>query len=387
MITGAYSPARCGVGDYTHELCNSLAAAGVEVTVLTSSYLGTQQNDHNPRVCPKVGSWSLIGGLKTLRTILAIPSDICHFQMPSQEYQHRLWPFLLIPLVKALAKPKKVIVTFHELPPVEFRRNPLLGAVRFLRAWLCSLGADAVVVVAEDYQKELTKRYKRSRQVPLTVIPIASNIPRSTLTSDQLAAARSKLGIKTDCILLAHFGFINPPKGFENALDVVASLVRQGKEAKLIVLGELSPQNPYHAQILNRIAQEHLAGHITVLGYMEQVAVADHLAMADVCILPFRGGLHPKSTSFLAATAQGTYVVTTSRERAGLDESTNVYFVAPGDIGGMVDGVLQRAARRGDESTRLEQGWPFVAEQHIALYNRLMARPVARESNACSVRV
>ncbi|MGH9403298.1 MAG: glycosyltransferase [Terriglobia bacterium] len=129
-----------------------------------------------------------------------------------------------------------------------------------------------------------------------------------------------------------------------------------------------------------------LTEYVKVLGYLDRVAVADCLAAADVCILPFRDGLHPKSTSFLAAKAQGTYIVTTSRQKTGLDESCNVYYASPGNVDAMEAGVARRTGRRPPRSPAPENGWHSVAEQHVSLYSNLLARSRVREGNACSAR-
>jgi len=91
MITADYPPAPSGLGDYCKVLSEGLAARGIGVTVITSSYRGTAQRCGNPAVRPEIEGWSLAHGVSALRTILMTDADVWHFQMGTREHRNRLF--------------------------------------------------------------------------------------------------------------------------------------------------------------------------------------------------------------------------------------------------------------------------------------------------------
>lgn len=108
-------------------------------------------------------------------------------------------------------------------------------------------------------------------------------------------------------------------------------------------------------------------------------------AATDVCILPFREGLHPKNTSFLAVLAQGTFIVTTSFRQQGFDEHNNVCYIRPDDVADMTETAGRYAGRKMSSPPLSHHSWPSIAERHISLYNNLLSRFCERKSNICAV--
>lgn len=372
MISGTYPPAHCGVGDYTALLCDSLAARGVEVTVLTSSFLGAPARSTGPTVRPVVRGWSPWHASEIVGRLRDCGAQIYHFQTPTAVYGHRLLPHLLIPLVRRLVGTAKVVVTLHEITPLSAYTHPAKAAMKALRAWLSSQGVDVAVVTGEPDRICLEMITRLPGRVACEVIPIGSNIPVSTLTPERAREVRHQIGLSDHSTLISYFGFVNPSKGFEDALNVVKLLGKRGSDAKLVVLSELNRHDRYHRALLRRVTQGGLWDRVKVMGYLDPNRVADVLAASDACLLPFRGGLHPKNTSFLAAAAQGAYVVTTDRDRTGYSEQENVHYSRPGDVIGMADAISlarQRPRRLGHGNSA---SWGLIAHKHIELYERLL---------------
>ena len=379
MVTADFPPAPSGLGDYCKVLSESLAARGIGVTVITSSYRGIAQRCGNPAVRPEIEGWSLAHGVSALRTILMTDADVWHFQMGTREHRNRLFPYVLIPIVALLRRQKKVVVTFHELPHPEFRRHLVRGLVRVIREWLCVICADGLVSVSVSYKEALTRSYQFTRSVPFRVIGIAPTIPRSKLNSEQLRSLRWRIGIEDGTLLLSYFGFVHAAKGFEDTLAVLNNSRKSGVLARLIVLGELSEKDTFHKRILRKIGQEGLTGFVQVLGYLDADSVADYLAASDACVLPFKEGVQPKNSSFLAAIAQGTLVITTSSERSGLDDGANVYYALPGDVEGMAAAARKYGGRKGSRDAAGIQTWSAIVEKHICLYADLLKTRLAEK--------
>lgn len=372
MISGTYPPAHCGVGDYTALLCDNLAAKGVDVTVLTSSFLGTPPRSTGPTVRPVVGGWSpwhapeIVGHLRDSR------AEIYHFQTPTAVYGHRLMPHLLIPFHRRLVGRGKVVVTLHEIAPLSIYTRPIKSTMKALRAWWSSQGADAAVVTGESDKASLGMITRLPGRVACEVIPIGSNIPVSLLTSEDAREVRQQIGVADRSTLIAYFGFINPSKGFEDALDVVRLLGERGADPRLVVLSELKRDDPYHRSLSRRVTAGGLRDRVKVMGYLDRNRVADLLAASDACLFPFRGGLHPKNTSLLAATVQGAYVVTTDRARTGYSEHENIHYARPGDVIGMADAISLAWQRPRRLAHRNSASWGLIADKHVELYERLL---------------
>jgi glycosyltransferase involved in cell wall biosynthesis len=372
FVTGAYPPVVCGIGDYTANLCGALARKGLEVSVVTSSYLGIPRRDHgNPRVFPIINSWRVHQARKAIRIINHIKPEIVVFQVPHPQYRRRTFCNLLIPLIKAFRPSAKIVVTFHEMIEVrDVSWKRVLSVARVI-AWVA--GSDAVVLVSPSYvdvfRAVIHKLWPWTQTVPVCVIPVASSIPSYTLGSEELRRLREEMGFPAASCLLTYFGFVHPEKGFEDVLSVLSRTRQGGAPAHLLIVGNLDAGDPYHCDMQMRIKRDGLQDHVTVTGFLSAQTVANYLAMSDACILPFRSGVHPKSTTFLAARSQGVFTLTTSADGTGYSEEENVFYSRPGDVEAMTDAVCRYGGRKlGSDATCQLPTWEGVAELHRKLF-------------------
>ena len=370
LVSGTYPPARCGVGDYTERLAGALVDRGAEVSVITSSYLGTQPRAANPAVLPLVDSWEMRAAPRVLLRILQTQPQIVHFQFPTTEYySHRLFD-LLVAMLRLWPGPTKLVVTLHE--PATVSKTIIPGLFRPLRHWFSGAWTNALIVVDESYRDRFWAASPRMRWLPSKVIPIASNIPVSKMRPAELQKLREHEGIPNNVAVLSYFGFVQPRKGFEQVLDILTLLRSRGFPAKLILVGELSEGNPYHRDLLARINNDGLKLDVKVLGHVDRVVAANYLAMSDACVLPFIDGVHPKRGSFLAAAQQGTFVVTTSTSKKGLSPTENVYYALPGDVEEMARAVQEFSGRRLPSGSYPWPSWKSVADEHLELFSQLI---------------
>jgi glycosyltransferase involved in cell wall biosynthesis len=378
MVIESYPPARCGGGDATSILARNLARMGAEVSVVTSAYYHIPFHSGNPTVLPLVESWSLTNARKALKAVLETRPDVVHFQWPSPVYApFQLFDFLP-PMVKLFKPSTRLVITFHE---------PLVGPDRLQRVtqrlfgrlclpatiWACVCFADGIIVVAESYREALRAASRRMRRIPIKLVSNAANIPASQLRPAQLAELRAQMGLKDGTLVLSHFGFTRPDKGFECLFSILELLRQRGISAQLVVLGYLSDSNPYHRSLLSRAAEGSFRGQIRVMGHLDPVTVANWLAASDACIFPFTQGLHPKAASILAATIQGVFTVTTSTARRGLDEAENVYYALPSDVEEMAVAVRKYAGRRVPRGSFPWRTPEQVAEDNLQLYEQLLS--------------
>jgi glycosyltransferase involved in cell wall biosynthesis len=107
--------------------------------------------------------------------------------------------------------------------------------------------------------------------VPMGV-PLPPAIPRN--------AARARLGLPPEALVLASFGHINPYKRVEAVLRALKVLRAERAETRYILVGSVSPVYDLRAAI----GRAGLDGAVTATGYVERAAFEDYVAAADICV-------------------------------------------------------------------------------------------------------
>ncbi len=94
------------------------------------------------------------------------------------------------------------------------------------------------------------------------------------------AAARARLGLPADALLLASFGHINPYKRVDAVLRALKLLRAEHANARYVLVGSVSPNYDLSAAI----ARAGLADAATATGYVGRAAFEDYVAAADICV-------------------------------------------------------------------------------------------------------
>ena len=165
--------------------------------------------------------------------------------------------------------------------------------------------------------------------------------------------------------MIAYFGFVSPPKGVEAIFEIANPALH-----RIVLACELSESDTYHRSIAERIVNPPWKGRVEVSGFLEGEEVGRLLAASDAVIIPFRQGIRAGHGSLEAAVAQGTFTLTTSRDRKGYDPKENIYFAHPGDTQEMrkaLETYLATRVSRSRDHTR--EKWRHIAEAHIGLYS------------------
>jgi len=85
---------------------------------------------------------------------------------------------------------------------------------------------------------------------------------------------------------------------------------------------------------------------------------------------PFIHGAEIWNTSIQAAVAQGTFVLTTSKEKHGYDEQANIYYAVPGNYEEMRIALDKHIGRRNPNPPRYD--WEEIASAHLDLYKNIL---------------
>jgi glycosyltransferase involved in cell wall biosynthesis len=167
---------------------------------------------------------------------------------------------------------------------------------------------------------------------------------------------------------VAYFGFIYPAKGTDAVFDIASPL-----HHRLVLVGDLRMDDPYHKRILDRIDSDEWRGHALTTGFLPEYDAAAILAVADAVVLPFTEGSGPWNTSVYASAKQGTFVLTTSRTTHGYDAAANVYSAPPGAVDEMRQALREyigcRVSRLSDERAT---EWRRIAEAHLQVYRQVL---------------
>jgi len=364
FISGTYPPAKCGVGDYTYNLVNTLSSLNdTEIHVITSSYLGISVNNCNPFIYPVIDNWRsariIFNKLKEI--IKSVKPDIIHFQYLTKEYEKYISISILPVFIKSKFPKLKVVETFHE--PVF--HSYWKAKIRYLPALAAT---DGLIFVDEEYYNNMPAIYKLlTRKKHRQVIYVASNIPHVCLKNEEIDNLRGKLNITKKELLFAYFGAITKYRGLESFIEILKRV-----ESKLLIISSLKEENIYHAQLLSIFKKEGISERIIITGFLPSIEVAKKLCIADACIFPQLGGISPKNTSVLAALNQGVFTIATSKTASGYSPKTNLYHVAPGDTEEMIRALKEYAGKRIIPDFQLLPDWKHIARDHNKFYKNIL---------------
>lgn len=357
FITGSYPPMKCGVGDYTRHLAEAMGAMeGVSVAVLTDVSATSSPTGEGVTLFPVVNGWTPPCVAPILRTTLRWKPDLVHIQYPTQGYKGSFLSYQLPLLISASGFP--VFQTWHEYMPV--------GSIT---AFVNALPTRGFVVVRPDFKNNSSPFYGWIfRRKPFRFIPNAPTIPVATLPEDKRVSIRRELAPEAER-LIAYFGFVSPVKNVEALFDIA-----DPDRDHIVLACDLDPSDPCHAAILEKTGNECWKRKSTVTGYLPPNEVGRILAAADAVVFPFREGGGDWNTSIRGAAAQGTFVLTTSRERNGFDAERNIFFAEPGNLAEMREALTLHAGSRGPTQDPIV-AWGSIAREHALFYRELLPPP------------
>ncbi len=382
LITGEYPPDQGGVGDFTHELGQSLASLGYDIHVIT--HTGSKSQEAGRREKGSLTAhrvierwrWGCWGQIVALAQALSL--DVLNVQYQAAAYD--MHP--AVNLVPGGKDRPPVTVTFHDLKvPYLF---PKAGPVRRWVVHALARRSDGAIVTNREDYVQLEKKINSKR---LSLIPIGSNIPPNPPPGYDRGVERERWGVGPGDLLLGYFGFLNESKGGEELIQALALLVERDLPAHLLMVGgqvgSSDPTNRAYADRVKRlIADLGITDRVHWSGYARPSLVSAGLLATDVCVLPYRDGVSFRRGTLHACLAHGRAVVTV-RPRIDLPEvqdGENMLLADPRDPPGLAEAV-QRLAADPDLRARLEAGaealaaefaWERIARRTASLFKRII---------------
>jgi glycosyltransferase involved in cell wall biosynthesis len=329
MVSGAWPPDPCGVGDNTASLSTALEAENLEIV----------------RFKPTTR-------LRQFRALLsqikAAGPDIVHIQYPSEGYGRSLNPLLL-----PICLPIPCVVTIHEYGMYNVRR-PRFLPFSFAKA----------LIFTNEFEFRRFKSEIRIMPSMTSIIPIGSAIPVGADSIARLPAS------------VCYFGLIGPGKNIEKFVQLARIL--QGHAFSFLLIGAFQSRNKTYAEDVTR-ELESLGAVVHLQKSSDEVAAL--LRTAAYAYLPFVDGASEKRSSLLAALVNGVRVITphsaetsTALRRVTLDaqepEAAAAILMASEDAALRLHADSDSNA---DQAVRQRFNWSNIARSYRKIYDDVLA--------------
>lgn len=392
FIAGEYPPMQGGLGDFTRELAQSIAAAGHETHILTlpAPPAAPDETVNGVHIHRNMPAW----GWHTRRHIEAFmrqwQPDVINLQYQAAAYQMHGAINLL---VGQLAKRCKTVVTFHDLRvPYLF---PKAGPLRWQAILHMARSAQHVIVTNAEDEATLHK----AGLLRVSVVPIGSNIAPAALPHFDPHTWKSSNSIDPTLRLIGYFGFMNESKGGETLLRALAQL-RDLNVGLLLIGGQHGASDPTNIAYAKYLADLEVSLGLTPApqpseslktseiyprilrtGFIDEAGVSAALKTCSCLALPYRDGVSFRRGTLLAALAHGCAVVST-QPRIPLPQvidAQNMLLVPPDDPTALAqairrvlsDPALCQTLQQGSLALSQQFQWGTIAQKTLACFSNL----------------
>ncbi len=397
--------ARCGIGDFTQSVVEHLSATGIDNQVFPLDVAALRY----------MTSCEVFAEMDRFAR-MAADFDLVHVQHEFSLFTGSGGVFETIlhfgHLLEALHQTRKpVIVTFHSgaalqtlLPSPSVDRgmadssaaSAVLGAIQRIRLrrtagklnklWRQRIapffdgrpGSFQGVVHTARTRMEMVDSGLASGCV--SVVPLGFQLREPSFLNENRAAAKAKLGLAPDSILLTIFGFVAAYKGHLTAVEALKKLPPQ---YHLAVVGGPHPGNAYD-QTLNALLESWEGqdpGRLIVTGYVPRETIDTYHAATDICLVPFQKGNPTGSASLTWALTSGKPTIASNIPAfAEIQRAADCLQLCTPDAAHELAWHIQQLAGNLLLQQKLAQNalkfaalhsWSRVAEQLIAVYRQI----------------
>jgi glycosyltransferase involved in cell wall biosynthesis len=382
LVTGEYPPMEGGVGAFTQELAQAMAALGHDIHVITSKQARPEAASRKigqllepvdlqfAQLHPRVKKWKWPALSEVVDVALRTDLDIVNVQYQAAAYHMRSPAVNFLPW--RLHGVVKTAVTFHDLRvPYLF---PKAGRLRKTAVRFMAKRADGCIVTnPEDYVK-LTQTIP----TPVRQIPIGSNIQTYTPNHIELQEARETLGVPPGDCLLGYFGFLNESKGADTLILALAQL--PDSTHLVFIGGQTGASDPdnnqsFRGQLQQQIRDLGLENRVHWTGFVADQRVSTFLHAADVMVMPYRDGVSLRRGTLMAALAHGRPLLSTLPQTPTpeLVHGENCWLVPAGDAAALAAGVQALA---GDLELRAKLGRGATAVAGLFTWDKIAAQTI-----------
>jgi glycosyltransferase involved in cell wall biosynthesis len=400
-----FPPMKLAEADHGLRLCQHLAAANVDVHVLTST---DSISDSTPGMSVRrvMRDWSWKDWPRMRRFFKDVrPDGVLLFYYGPMYGGHSMITFA--PTLAKRLIPNATFVTQISYP-TGFGTEPATLTARVIRKlaelragteWVdYSYGtifrdSDRIVVFCDMHRNVLAQHSpaanEKSVLIPpppfLRMAPDANGIYRKRVNE--------KFGIGSHEFIAAYFGYIYRSKGIETLLRAFRIAQQRIPDMRLLLIGGVPTNSPdcqtYVDEIRQLVVELGLQDRVTWTGDYpwDSDFGSRYLRAVDLCVLPFDQGVHLNNSSFSAVASHGLPILTTRSDSVEPQfvHDENVFLCPPKDPGAMAE-ALERLIQDAGLRDRLREGvrhmarewfsWESVIRRTLAMYKSAAARRV-----------
>lgn len=371
-MVGSYAPRRCGIGTFTADLAESIAAANPSLNTWAVALNDRPEGyRYPPRVYFEINE-SRLGEYRLAADFLNLSNvDVCCLQHEFGLFGGRQGNYVL-ELLRRLRMP--VVTTLHTVlkePDADQREvtHQLAEA------------SDRLVVMAERAYDFLTDIYGIDRE-KIALIP--HGIPDVSFVDpnyykDEFDVAGRKVALT--------FGLLSPNKGIEVMIDALPKIVERHPELVYIVLGATHPGivansgEDYRLSLQRRAEQHGVRDHIVFVNrFVETDELLEFLGAADVYVTPYLNEAQITSGTLAYALGAGKATVSTpywhAQEMLADGRGMLVPFKEPDKLAEAVNYLLENETerhamrKRAYHHTRAMR-WSETAKRYLELFQQV----------------
>lgn len=315
FITNNFPPIVDGVGDYTYNIAKQFSEHGHEVFIICKKNLKINTEISRIEVLPIIDKWDLSCHKPIIRFIKDKKIDVVSLQYVPHGFHPKGLPFPIIKLTKEIKKSNTKLFTFFHEVSVEkekgnIRRTLLSIVMQYISKRIIE-NSDYVATSIEYYRNMMLKLVPYKKNIPL--IPIASNIPETTLSEKDLLDLKKRIAPNNE-VIISFFGIRN----IQNSVDAISSLKREGYKIKILLIGKTSKNLP-----------KNLPYDTIKTGVLEIEEIDKFIKVSDIFILSEgKSGCSFKSGSLAAGLRNKLPIITSKGKLTSsvLEDRKNILF-------------------------------------------------------------
>lgn len=361
-IIGTYPPRQCGIATFTQDLYKAMVKSSAEIHSIFAMSDGSEESF--PDEVAFVIDRNDVNSYKHAAHLINSYYDACIIQHEYGIFGGDTGEFILELLYK-LQVP--VVTNLHTV-----LQQPSPNEQRILQQ--LSMYSSKITVMTERAIHMLSDIYKVDTQL-VELIP--HGVPDFKYDQE---SAKAKLGLSDKKVMLS-FGFLGRSKGFETAIDAVASV--KDNDFKYIILGSTHPNIIRHE---GEIYRESLMDKVKELGIEDKVEFVDtfateellvqYLSACDIYVTPYPNENQISSGTLSFAIGAGAAVLSTpywyAKDLLANDRGILFDFKDSDGLATIINLLLEEPLlmaryRSNAKQYGQEMSWTNIGKRHVAL--------------------
>jgi len=336
VIAAHFPPVKSPAADHALHLCEHLGRRGFQIDVLTTKG-SIQAGPHGMRIHPIMREWSWAELPRFVKFLRRCSPDTVLLMYIGWIYNEHPMVTYAPTIVKRLLPDVTFVTQFDNAYGANPAKTSLLARAfrKGIGQWAGSRhvdwsfgtllrDSDRIIVLSDRHRAALASCHPGVSSKSVLIPPPPVMRIDSTQNDVARQLRREGLGVTSDDVLIAYFGYIYPGKGVETLLQAFQRMNPAGRRVRLILVGGTAasqylrivggPSSSAYLQSLYDLCKElGIQDRVTWTGKYawDSYEGSRYLQAADICVLPFDGGVYLNNSSFAAAAAHGLPVITT----------------------------------------------------------------------------